>query len=101
MPILQIIEYMFYLGIMTSLAPEASLHHTGAGPATPPAHSWRLTAGEEAAAVAELQHTAAGWAALLGRVRRFWPSAMANTRPMPLICPRRLVPGLPLSSLTR
>jgi hypothetical protein len=62
---LQVIEYVFYLRIMTSLAPDRTLITRVPGPATPPARSWRLTAGEEAAAVAELQHAAAGWAALL------------------------------------
>jgi hypothetical protein len=65
MPILQAIEYVFYLWIMTSLAPDPPLITRAAGPAAPPALSWRLTADEEAAAVAELQQAAAGWAALL------------------------------------
>jgi hypothetical protein len=34
-------------------------------PAAPPAHSWGLTAGEEATAVAEVKQAAAGWAGLL------------------------------------
>jgi hypothetical protein len=50
---------------MTSLAPDRLLITRAAGPAAPPPRSWRLTAGEEAAAVAELQHAAAEWAALL------------------------------------
>jgi len=65
MPILQTIEYVFYLRIMASIAPDRHLITPAPAPAAPPAHSWRLTAAEETAAVAELPHAAAGWAALL------------------------------------
>jgi hypothetical protein len=50
---------------MSRLAPDRVLATPATLPATLPAPSWRLTADEEAAAAAELQHAAAGWAALL------------------------------------
>jgi hypothetical protein len=50
---------------MSSLASDRLLVTPTLGSATCPAHSWRLTAGEEAAAVAALRQAAAGWAALL------------------------------------
>ncbi len=50
---------------MSSLASDRVLVTPATLPATPPALSWRLTAGEEAAAVAELKQAAPRWAALL------------------------------------
>jgi hypothetical protein len=50
---------------MSSLAPGRILVTPATLPATPPAPSWQLTAGEEATAVAELQQAAPRWAALL------------------------------------
>ena len=50
---------------MSSLAPDRPLVTPTTGSATRPAHSWRLTADEEAAAIAELTQAAPGWAALL------------------------------------
>jgi hypothetical protein len=50
---------------MSSLATDRLLVMQAAGPATPPAHSGRLTAEQEATAAAELAHTGPRWAALL------------------------------------
>jgi hypothetical protein len=63
--ILQVIEYVFYSGSVNSLVLDRLLVTPAARPATPPALRGRLTAEEEAAAVAELKQAAAGWAALL------------------------------------
>jgi hypothetical protein len=62
---LQVIEYVFYSGIMSMLAPDRLLVTPATGPATLPAAGWRLTAEEEATAVAELTQAGAGWAAVL------------------------------------
>jgi hypothetical protein len=62
---LQIFEYRFYSYYMSSLAPDRPLATPSIAPTAPSAPGWRLTADEEAAAVAELQQAAAGWAALL------------------------------------
>jgi hypothetical protein len=50
---------------MGSLAPDHLLVAQTEGPAAQPTHNWRLTAEEEATAVAELTHVAPGWARLL------------------------------------
>ena len=50
---------------MSSLAPDRLLATPIIAPMTPSALGWRLTAEEEATAVAELKQAAAGWAALL------------------------------------
>jgi hypothetical protein len=63
--ILQAIEYVFYSGTMSSLAPDSLLVIPASGPATPPALRGRLTAGEEAAVATELKQAAPQWAALL------------------------------------
>ena len=57
-------EYRFYSYFMSSLAPDRLLVTPTIAPTAPSTPGWRLTAGEEAAAVAELKQ-AAGWAALL------------------------------------
>jgi hypothetical protein len=62
---LQAFEYEFYSCFMSSLAPDHLPAIPIIAPATPSAHGWRLTAEEEATAVAELQQAAVGWAALL------------------------------------
>ena len=62
---MQIFEYEFYSYYMSSLAPDRLLVTPVIGAATPSTHRWRLTADEEATAVAELKQAAAGWAALL------------------------------------
>ena len=58
---MQVFEYRFYSHSMNSLAPD----HLLITPTTPSTHRWRLTAEEEATAVAELKQATAGWAALL------------------------------------
>jgi hypothetical protein len=58
-------EYRFYSYFMSSLAPDRLLVTPIIAPATPSTPLWRLTAEEEATAVAELKQAAAGWAALL------------------------------------
>ena len=50
---------------MSSLAPDRPFVTPTTGSAKRPAHSRRLTADEAATAVAELEHAAAGWVALL------------------------------------
>lgn len=50
---------------MTSLAPNRLFAPPTTRSATRPGHRWRLTADEEAAAVAELTQAVPGWAALL------------------------------------
>src|SRR5262245_31272519 len=50
---------------MSSLAPDRLVVTPTVRPTTPSGHSWRLTAEEEATAVAELKRAATGWAALL------------------------------------
>jgi len=50
---------------VSSLAPDHLRDTPATGPATPPARSWRLPAGEEAAAIAGLRQAAPGWADLL------------------------------------
>jgi len=57
-------EYEFYSCFMSSLAPDRLLVTPIIAPTAPSAPGWRLTADEEATAVAELKQ-AAGWAALL------------------------------------
>jgi len=63
--ILHVFEYKFYSCFMSSLAPDRLLVTPSIGAATPSTPGWRLTAEEEATAVAELKQAAAGWAALL------------------------------------
>jgi hypothetical protein len=58
-------EYEFYSYYMSSLAPDRLLGTPIIAPTTPSTPCWRLTAEEEATAVAELKRAAAGWAALL------------------------------------
>jgi hypothetical protein len=65
MATLQTIEYVFYSVIMSSLARDNLLAAPATGPATHTAHSGRLTADEEAAAVTELTQAAPGLAAML------------------------------------
>ena len=62
---MQIFEYKFYSYYMSSLAPDRLFVPPIIGPTTPSTPGWRLTAEEEATAVAELKQAAAGWAALL------------------------------------
>ena len=62
---MQIFEYRFYSYYMSSLAPDRLLVTPSIGPTTPFTPGRQLTAEEEATAVAELKHAAAGWAALL------------------------------------
>jgi hypothetical protein len=62
---LQGFEYEFYSYFMSSLAPDRLVITPTIRPTTPSGHRWRLTAEEEATAVAELKQAAAGWAALL------------------------------------
>jgi hypothetical protein len=62
---LQAFEYEFYSCFMSSLARDRLLVTPIITPTAPSAPSWRLTAEEEATAVAELKQAAAGWAALL------------------------------------
>ena len=50
---------------MSGLAPDRLLVTPNIAPAAPSTPRWRLTAEEEATAVAELKQAAAGWAALL------------------------------------
>jgi hypothetical protein len=50
---------------MSSLAPDRLLATPIIAPTAPSTPGWRLTAEEEATAVAELKQAAAGWAALL------------------------------------
>ncbi len=50
---------------MSSLAPDRLLATPSIAATTPSTLGWRLTAEEEATAVAELKQVAAGWAALL------------------------------------
>jgi hypothetical protein len=63
--ILQAFEYKFYSYYMSSLAPDRLLGTPMVGPTTPSTPGWRLTAEQEATAVAELKQATAGWAALL------------------------------------
>jgi len=58
-------EYEFYSCFMSSLVPDRLLVTPIVAPAAPSAPGWRLTADEEATAVAELKQAAAGWAALV------------------------------------
>ena len=58
-------EYKFYSCIMSSIAHDRLLVTPIVAATTPSTPGWRLTAEEEATAVAELQQAAAGWAALL------------------------------------
>ena len=58
-------EYKFYSCFMSSLAPDRVLVTPVIAPTTPSTPGGRLTAEEEASAVAELKRAAAGWAALL------------------------------------
>jgi hypothetical protein len=58
-------EYEFYSYYMSSLAPDRLLVTPSIAPTAPPTPRWRLTAEEEATAVAELKQAGAGWAALL------------------------------------
>jgi hypothetical protein len=58
-------EYEFYSYYMSSLAPDRLLVTPIIAPTAPSTHRWRLTAEEEATAVAELKQAAAGWTALL------------------------------------
>jgi hypothetical protein len=62
---LQIFEYEFYSYYMSSLATDRLLVTPSIAPTAPSTPRWRLTAEEEATAVAELKHAAAGWTALL------------------------------------
>jgi hypothetical protein len=62
---LQAFEYKLYSCYMSSLAPDRPLATPIIAPTAPASPSWRLTADEEATAVAELKQAAAGWAALL------------------------------------
>jgi len=62
---LQAFEYKFYSYYMSSLAPGRILATPSIAPTTPSTPRWRLTADEEATAVAELKQAASGWAALL------------------------------------
>jgi hypothetical protein len=62
---LQVLEYEFYSYFMSSLASDHLLVTPIIAPTTSCAPGWRLTAEEEATAVAELKQAAAGWAALL------------------------------------
>ena len=50
---------------MSSFAPDRLLATQATAPAARAARSWRLTADEEATAVAELKQAAAGWDAIL------------------------------------
>ena len=59
------LEYKFYSCLMSSLAPDRPLVTPIIAPTTPSTPGWRLTAEEEATAVAELKQACAGWAALL------------------------------------
>jgi hypothetical protein len=61
---LRVIEYEFYLGHVSSLGSNRLLATQTAGAVTSPV-ARRLTADEGAAAVAELERAATGWAALL------------------------------------
>jgi hypothetical protein len=61
---LQAIEHKFYCDCMSSLTPDLRVARA-AGPATHASHRGLLTAGQEAAAVAELRQAAPGWADLL------------------------------------
>ncbi len=63
--VLAAIEYAFYSGLMSSLAPDRLLVTPATGPATPAAPSGPLTPGEEAAVAAELTQAGPTWAALL------------------------------------
>ena len=58
-------EDKFYPYYMNSPAPDRLLATPSIAPTTPSTRRWRLTADEEATAVAELKQAAAGWAALL------------------------------------
>jgi len=62
---LQAFEYRFYSYYMSSLAPIGFSSRPSIAPTAPSTPGWRLTADEEATAVAELKQAAAGWAALL------------------------------------
>jgi len=62
---LQASEYEFYSCYMSGLAADRLLVTPIIAPATPSTPGWRLTAEEEATAVAELKQTAAGCTALL------------------------------------
>jgi hypothetical protein len=63
---LQVFEYKFYSYYMSGLAaPDRLLATPIIAPTAPSTRRWRLTAEEEATAVAELKQAAAGWAALL------------------------------------
>lgn len=59
------LEYEFYSYYMSSLTSESPSRHTIIAPTAPSTPYWRLTAEEEATAVAELKQAAAGWIALL------------------------------------
>jgi hypothetical protein len=62
---LQIFEYEFYSYYMSSIAPDRLLVTPIMAPTAHSNPSWRLTAEEEATAVAGLKQVAAGWTALL------------------------------------
>lgn len=62
---MQAFEYEFYSYYMSSLASDRLLISPIIAPTPPSTPRWRLTAEEEATAVAELKQAAAGWAALL------------------------------------
>jgi hypothetical protein len=59
------LEYEFYSCFMSSLALDRLRVTPGVAPASLSSPGWRLTAEEEATAVAELKQAAGGWAALL------------------------------------
>jgi len=58
-------EYKFYSCLMSSFATDRLLVTPITAPTTPSTPRWRLTAEEEATAVADLKQAASGWAALL------------------------------------
>jgi hypothetical protein len=62
---LRAFEYTFYSCFMSSIAPDRLLVTPIIAPTTASTPGWRLSAEEEATAVAELKQAAAGWAALL------------------------------------
>ena len=62
---MQAFEYRFYSYYMSSLAPDRLLGTSSIVPIAPSTPGWRLTAAEEAVAVAGLTQAAGGWAALL------------------------------------
>jgi hypothetical protein len=63
--ILQFIEYIFYSGGMSSIAPEHLPITQPTGPATRSARSGPFTPDQQATAAAELKQAAPRWAALL------------------------------------